>query len=257
MLFTGIFEVKIMRLGQLARKLALRPTEIVEFLAKKSIHIEEGSNTRMEDDHVSLIMKQFAPERMEEMTAELAAEKEKPAPEMPTRVEQPVAEPMNAALPLPTEAVNEQPIELIKAPKIELTGLKVLGKIELPEPKKKEIQVSKEEDQTEKAQAPEERPQPERRRPIQPRKERTNVQPRINPIALQRERAALEAEKKRKAQAEREKEKRTQNYLKKIKTPAPTKSVSLVKEQVEVMVQEEKRTPPKTWFGRFMRWMNT
>ena len=249
-----------MRLAQLARKLSLRPTVIVEFLAKNRIQIEEGSNTRIEDEHVILIMKQFAPERAAEMSAELAAEKEMPSVEVPVLSEQSVVEEEQNSTELirQPEPDVEQPIELIKAPKIELTGLKVLGKIELPEPKKKEPQPAKaEEQQPDKEQAPEAPPRPERRKPVQPRKERTNVQPRTNPIALQREREALEAEKKRRAQAEREKEKRTQNYLKKVKTPAPTKSARLVKEEVEVMVQEIKREVPKTWFGRFIRWMNT
>jgi hypothetical protein len=249
-----------MRLGQLARKLALRPAEIIGFLAKNSIQIEEGSNTRIEDDHVSLIMNYFAPERMAEMTAELAAEKNSSIPEIEVGPE-PVKEvkvediqPLIADVP----SVNpESVVELIKAPKVELSGLKVLGKIELPEPKKKEPQQIESITTDDTVVPIEEQKKPESRKPFVPRKERSEQRPVKNPIALQREREALEAEKKRRANAEREKEKRTQNYLKKIKTPAPTKSVSLVKEQVEVMVQEEKRTPPKTWFGRFMRWMNT
>lgn len=248
-----------MRLGQLARKLALRPTEIVGFLAKNSIQIEDGSNTRIEDDHVPLIMNHFAPERMAEMTAELAAEKNPsiveievgPEPEKEIKVED-IQPPMADG-----SSANPEPVvELIKAPKVELSGLKVLGKIELPEPKKKEHQQT-ESVATDNVVPKEEQKRLEPRKPFVPRKERSEQRPAKNPIALQREREALEAEKKRRANAEREKEKRTQNYLKKIKTPAPTKSVSLVKEQVEVMVQEEKRTPPKTWFGRFMRWMNT
>src|SRR5260221_11505809 len=49
-----------MRLGQLARKLAIRPSAIIEFLAAKNISLEESSNTRLEDDQVILIMNQFA-----------------------------------------------------------------------------------------------------------------------------------------------------------------------------------------------------
>ncbi len=249
-----------MRLGQLARKLALRPAEVVGFLAKNSIQIEEGSNTRIEDDHVSLIMRHFAPERMAEMTAELAAEKNTPVAEA-ISIPQPVNEEvkvegiqsMIADIPL----ANQEPVkELIKAPKVELSGLKVLGKIELPEPKKKEPLLV-ESGATEDNPIPSEEPKKqEPRKSFTPRRERSEPRPLKNPIALQREREAMEAEKKRRANAEREKEKRTQNYLKKVKTPTPTKALKIMNDQVEEIV-EEKVEAPKTWLGKFIRWMNT
>ena len=65
-----------MRLGQLARKLALRPAEIVEFLAINHIQVDEGSNTKLEDDHVTLIMTQFAPSLAEDVAKALLVEKE-------------------------------------------------------------------------------------------------------------------------------------------------------------------------------------
>ncbi len=254
-----IGEEKNMRLGQLARKLALRPAEIVGFLAKNSIQIEDGSNTRIEDDHVSLIMNRFAPDRMAEMTAELAAEKNptiaeevaKPEPVNEVKLEN--VQSLIADIPLD----NPEPvIELIKAPKVELSGLKVLGKIELPEPKKKEPQ-SVEFVATEDNAAPlEEQKKPEPRRPVTPRRERNEQRPLKNPIALQREREAMETEKKRRANAEREKEKRTQNYLKKVKAPTPTKALRIMNDRVEEIV-EKKVEAPKTWLGKFMRWMNT
>jgi type IV secretory pathway VirJ component len=248
-----------MRLGQLARKLALRPAEIVGFLAKNGIQIEEGSNTRIEDDHVSLIMNHFAPERMAEMTAELAAEKIPLIPEVEVGSEPvkeiKVEEIQSRMADVPS--VNPEPVvELIKAPKVELSGLKVLGKIELPESKKKEPQQV-ESITTEDTVVPlEEQKKPEPRKPFVPRKERSEQRPVKNPIALQREREATEAEKKRRANAEREKEKRTQNYLKKVKPAAPTKALKIMNDRVEEIV-EEKVEPPKTWLGKFMRWMNT
>ena len=258
-----------MRLAQLARKLAIRPTEIVEFLTEHNIQIENESNTRLADDHVAMIMQKFAPARAAEVAAELVREKESELEvntlrEATITNESPIPEETNLAEPISTE--NEpQPekIEVIKAPKVELSGLKVLGKIELPEPKKKETQPPAEEvagDQPQKEEsAAQTSPDPERRkqenrRPY-PNKRESGDRPKINPIALQREREALEAEKRRRAQAEQEKEKRTQHYLKKMKVVAPTKSAKLIKEEVEEM------TPlapvPKTWWGKFMRWLNT
>jgi hypothetical protein len=217
-----------------------------------------------------MIMQKFAPARAAEVTAELVIEKEAerkvnlteaPAMEVPSPIEQEIRiwEPTSSE----SEFQAEQP-EVIKAPKVELSGLKVLGKIELPEPKKKETQPQTEEateDQAQKQEAPvestppyKEKRKPENRKPY-PNKRESNDRPKINPIALHREREALEAEKRRRAQAEQEKEKRTQHYLKKVKVVAPTKSARLIKEEVEEM------TPlapiPKTWWGKFMKWLNT
>lgn len=251
-----------MRLAQLARKLAIRPTEIVEFLTEHNLQIEDGSNTRLEDDHVNLIMQKFAPSRAAEVAAELATEKE-------TIIETPVIKETADIITLPTSAesnlalttsANESTadkIEVIKAPKVELSGLKVVGKIELPEPKKKEPQP--ESDQPLKVETTpietEKKPRQENRKPHPGRKETNDQHLRKNPIAQQRERDALEVEKRRRAKMESEKEKRTQHYLNKVKVATPTKSVKLMKEEVEEMVALA--PVPKTWWGRFMKWLNT
>lgn len=250
-----------MRLAQLARKLAIRPTEIVEFLTEHNLQIEDGSNTRLEDDHVNLIMQKFAPSRAAEVAAELATEKETiietpVIKETADIITLPISEESNLALTTSANESTADKIEVIKAPKVELSGLKVVGKIELPEPKKKETQP--ESDQPLKVEPTpietEKRPRQENRKPHPGRKE-TNDQFRKNPIAQQRERDALEAEKRRRAKVESEKEKRTQHYLNKVKVAAPTKSVRLMKEEVEEMVALA--PVPKTWWGRFMKWLNT
>jgi hypothetical protein len=260
-----------MRLAQLARKLAIRPTEIVEFLTERNIQIDNESNTRLEDDHVALIMQKFAPARAAEVAAELVREKESEleviaSAETSITSEAISSEEMNRVENISNE--NEpQPekIELIKAPKVELSGLKVLGKIELPEPKKKETQTQPEEivgDQPPKEETVvqaspryQEKRKQENRKPYPNKRESSDRPKATNPIALQREREALEAEKRRRAQAEEEKEKRTQHYLKKVKVVAPTKSAKLIKEEVEEMTLLA--PVPKTWWGRFMRWLNT
>ena len=62
---------------------------------------------------------------------------------------------------------------------------------------------------------------------------------------------------KRKEKVEREKEKRKQNYYKKVKMSPPTKAVKMVEEETMQMSAEELAEPPKTWFGRFLRWLTT
>ena len=58
-----------MRLGQLARKLSVRPSQIVDLLAKSQQYFDEGSNAKLNDDLVKHIVLHFAPERLGEFMA--------------------------------------------------------------------------------------------------------------------------------------------------------------------------------------------
>ncbi len=245
-----------MRLGQLARKLAVRPSQIVVFLSTKQIYLEEGSNARLEDTHVSTIVNYFAPERLNEIL-KISIEAAAPIVESSAVVEVVEVKELIEQTPVPELAINfeEEKIEVIKAPKVELTGLKVLGKIDLPEPKKKEtIELDKPDGE----QATEEkvRPRPSTKRSnTNSRDRQPSEKPWKNPIALQREREAREADEKRRESLEREKEKRRQHYLGKVKTGQPTKATRLYDEQAEE-APVIKSAPPKTLWGKFMKWLN-
>ena len=254
-----------MRLGQLARKLALRPTDIVEFMAENNIRIPEGANARLENDHVNLIMKRFVPGWTETSEVESEPEEEVILPEADS-------EPLNSdqlnteeqtsptAEPVQEQELTEESSEVIRAPKIELSGLKVLGKIDLPEQKKKE-DLPKEEGTVPESATPEEdkpeggkRERREYRRTFDVNKKR-HQRSEKNPIALQREREAKEAQKQRMEKVALEKEKRTQKYLQNYKPSAPTKATRLVKEDVVEMTQQDLVEPPKTIFGKILRWL--
>jgi hypothetical protein len=264
-----------MRLGQLARKLSLRPNEIVEFLAANNIQTGDGSNARIADEHAMLVIKHLAP-GMENLL------KEEDEPEIagsaPEALKQPEIiediEPIkieNHTVEAVVEAQAEEIIDksdqafdeesmIIKAPKVELPGLKVIGKIDLPDPKKKETPTEKEtpfeaetpsSDNTTTTELPK-RNQREDRRPYQKR-ERNELRPKKNPIALQRERESQEAEKKKRAEAEQAKEKRTNNYLKKVKPAPPTRAAKLMNEEY-VEMHHNVEPKPTSWFGRLVRW---
>jgi hypothetical protein len=252
-----------MRLGQLARKLSLRPSEITEFLAARNISIEEGSNTKIDDDHASLIIQHFAPAMQNTVDPDVSAQEELvaiiPGDSMSKETEILPEKELETELPgASTEAPDEKP-EVIKAPKVELSGLKVLGKIELPDPKRKSLETELEENVEggpAKVEEPAKREVSERKSTT-PRKETRGQKSSKNPIAFEREREALEARKKREAEAERQKERRTQNYLKKVKTAQPTKATKIVTEETEQMSTAELEEPPKTWWGRLVRWLTT
>jgi len=263
-----------MRLGQLSRKLAIRSSEIVAFLATRNIQIEDGTNTRIEEEHEHLVIQHFAPELLmpqssPEPVATPVLEMQSTPPDEPvTVVESIVEETPETSMepPVEIEVVKMSEIDkvdVIKAPKVELKGLKVIGKIELPEPKKKEPPVENSEmpvgvDSLQQPPKEVEKKEIERKRPYREDRKKYTERPKRNPIAAQREREAREAEERRKAEAIQLKEKRTQYYNTRVKPPAPTKAARLINEEVVRMEDvEHVKAEPKTWWGRFVRWMTT
>jgi hypothetical protein len=248
-----------MRLGQLARKLNLSPTDLINYLASNGIEAVEGPNTRLNDDQISLVAKQFNPDGKIEIAPTVV---EEIAPAAPAPVVEEIA--VNVKLEIPTEepivadeVSTEEPdqlekSEVIKAPKVELAGLKVLGKIELPEPKKKEPIAATEENPEAEPVKSERASHPERRKNFN-RPERRNNSSGKNPIALQREREANEAERKKQEQLRIEKERRTQYYMQRVKSSGPTKPARIIDEPVDEIKSERTKTPT-TWLGRFWRW---
>lgn len=124
-----------MRLLQLALKLGIAQHEIITFLQEKGITIPENGNTKVEDEHVKLIAAHFG---MPKQQTEPEENAESPVVETVHDVEkkQEAAEAEHTSD--VAETVSETaPVEVIRAKKIKLEGIKVLGKIDLPEPVKK------------------------------------------------------------------------------------------------------------------------
>ena len=143
-----------MRLGQLARKLEVNPGRLMEVLKELSIDTDRGLNTPLDDQKVTRIKEKLReePEPMEvkELVEELPVEaspevSENEGSEEIVMVEDPEGEKEEELEKneIPEELKPE--VELIKAPKVQLPGLKVVGKINLPEPPKKEENEKKSE----------------------------------------------------------------------------------------------------------------
>ena len=240
----------------MARRLELRPAQIVEFLALRGIQMDESVNARLENNHVNVVLSHFDPGNEKTGSGEPVENKEPDileveVPAHTVLVTAELKEEKNPEVEVPTE---RKTVEVIKAPKVELSGLKVLGKIDLPETKKKEEQL---ESPAELPQEVAEIKQQQRVRNTDRKGQRPEQRTRKNPIALQREREALEAQKKREEQAEREKERRTRNYHKRVKMSPPTKAVRLVEEPVMQMSAQELEETPRSWLGRFIKWLTT
>jgi hypothetical protein len=240
-----------MRLAQLARKLSVRPSEIVDLLSKDQIFFEDGSNAKLNDDLVKRVVLYFAPERISEIMLVQTNEAIEPnesieqepqieiTPESPIELKtEPIAEVLNPI------TVPDLP-ETIRVQKVELAGLKVLGKIDLPQPRSKEENKDEAKD-TDEFKAKRER------REKQPRRERQWR----NPVALQREAEARELEERKLEALKQEKERKHLHYLNRVKNNKPPKAARIYVESAPMptKVAEQK---PRTWIGKFLRWLNT
>jgi hypothetical protein len=232
-----------MRLGQLARKLGVRPNQIVEFLGTQNIDIDNGTNTRMLPEHITHVVQHFSPDSLvldtgDDLVMDTTA-----------KVENIDEDPEAPAPELQKENVTDEPTyqkgEVIKAPKVELSGLKVLGKIDLPEVPRKEVDATQEDPEPAKDVKKQRTPKEFKRRASK------------NPIALQRELEAHEAMKRREEEHRLRKEVRTQNYLKKVKAPQPTKAARIFNEETQQMSASDLQESPKSLWGKFIKWLTT
>ena len=227
-----------MRLGQLARHIAISPSEILDFLQSRGFACEVGTNARLSEEQIRTVLQKFSPERIGEVVT-LVAEEDKP--ETDDTNSQTLGDSGVDAVPSPESA------ETIRAPKIELQGLKVVGKIELPEPRKKQADRAPEppvghQEKSKSYKGREQRPQ------------RTW----INPLEKQRMREAREAEERKRKLAEQRKEVRTAAYLsrqEKIKANSRAKQKANSKIEEAIREVRVKKPKPSSFFGRLWHWL--
>ena len=242
----------------------MKPSEITEFLATHHIQIESNSNAKVIDEHVELVLAHFAPEMNVDNAnpSTQPGEKETHAVETDAEAFSEKEEEIETPDDVGTPDDEIETHEVIKPIKVELPGLKVVGKIDLPEPKKKEENLPEDnEGQSVKGEnndSPEQSAtrssRSDNRRTGRPKRE-NDRRPRKNPIALQREREEREALRKKLEKQEKEKELRTKRYLKKVSAKAsPPKPIQKMKNDEEYETYSEEATKPKSLFGKILNW---
>jgi len=275
-----------MRLGQLARELKIKPSEIVKFLKEEAkVEIENGPNTRLEDEHVSLVTGKFVPVVIEEVKKETDKKEEKPvekkveihSPKKPVAKESRISD-KEEVFPDPKTIAVDPNAELIKARKPNFQEFKVVDKIDLPETNEKTVievdgvMLSPEEVEQREAKEKEEREaaieaERERKAEIKAEKDKERAlaeEKRLEKLAVDKERKRKreeEAEKKRKAAiAKKIKAERTAFY----KTHHASKVQKSVKKSkkkavVEEVAAKQKGAPekPKTGLAKLWQWFNT
>ncbi len=152
-------EEKMMRLGQIARKLNVGTATIVESMAKRGFEVENNPNSKISMEQVGILEKEFKSsaldkeeashlsigKRHEPISLEPETPKQEKAPEptpAPVHKEEPkpaastpTPEPTPAPIPTPSAEPESEKVQT-EAPKLE--GIKILGKIDLdkkPAPK--------------------------------------------------------------------------------------------------------------------------
>ena len=249
-----------MRLIQLARLLQISPSQLEDFLKHRKA-VFSGAHSRLADEDITAAVIHFAPEKLREVMASKDTDEEvEPSPvgERPEHsddsssvVDASVAGPSSSFGDVPSADSADSGVEVIRAPKVELPGLRVVGKIELPEPVKRE---SKEPSPEENNRPIRTTRQPADRRQRQPHRKENQR----NPIQEKREREQREAEERRKEEIRQAKERRTLAYARQ-QAQREQKSVtskSKQKQQTESSARPAKPTQrPEGWLGRFWRWL--
>ncbi len=144
-------------------------------------------------------------------------------------------------------------IKLIKAPKKELSGLKVVGKVDLPAPKEKKEKHSE---------VITEKDLKEYRNPRKKRQPLSEEEKEKRRLKAKRKKEAYEArqEKRRKEREEQErKARKEEHYKQKLEQAKAIQQKRRPKLETPVApeLNEKTRPEPKTLLGKFWRWMNT
>lgn len=145
-------------------------------------------------------------------------------------------------------------IKLIKAPKRELSGLKVLGKVDLPEPKKKPEPEEKSSERTENKRRKNQRPQLS-----EEEKEKRRLKAKRKKEAFE----ARQAKREKEQEAKKEKARRAAHYqqqLEQQKTASKKRKLE-TKQKLEAAQHKPEVRPeepkPKTMLGKLWKWLNT
>ena len=141
-------EEKMMRLGQIARKLNVGTATIVESMAKKGFEVENNPNSKISMEQVAMLEKEFKSSALDKEEAShlsigkrhepISLEPETPKQE---KAPEPTPAPVHKEEPKPAESTPVPPVAAAPAPQPEpekvapeapkLEGIKILGKIDL------------------------------------------------------------------------------------------------------------------------------
>ncbi|MFT6053404.1 MAG: hypothetical protein ACJAS3_000072 [Roseivirga sp.] len=254
-----------MRLRQLARKLEVNPNRLLEILHENGHTVENDPNVKLSDEHEELINNTIAPRKkstpivvdvvreyvvQEKVVREDVVLAEEialtPSPEkkiVPKKIK--LEEPKNEKVEAPNVYSLEKEmeektkdVELIKAPKLKLDGLKVIGMIELPKPKLVKAEKAPEE-------LPEQKSKTTRVSATADRKREPVRKPRPSPLELERRRNEKESRLKREAEEKHLKELKEQHYKENVLAKQKAQAAKKKKKATKVIETPKVSSTPK------------
>eukprot|EP00746_Dinoflagellata_sp_MGD_P012208 gnl/MRDRNA2_/MRDRNA2_125908_c0_seq1.p1 gnl/MRDRNA2_/MRDRNA2_125908_c0~~gnl/MRDRNA2_/MRDRNA2_125908_c0_seq1.p1 ORF type:complete len:276 (+),score=70.03 gnl/MRDRNA2_/MRDRNA2_125908_c0_seq1:40-867(+) len=275
-----------MRLGQLARKLDIKPTEIVNFLKEQhSIELELNPNAKLEDEHVELVNRQYSveeaevPTHLDPVQSKEEEEENTNVKEEPDGSGEDTSEAEHALKSAEDIAVpqNLDEVEHIETNKPEpLPGLKVIDKIDLPPPPPPEMievdGVMMEKSEYRKKKAEEKKRKQGERKPkdiTRSKSKRTNKDEVSSGYTVEDERKKQEKallkrlEKKKKLEEQKRKEFYQHKHAVKQSSPKKKKAIRKEKEIEEEQLKEEltarqaEEHAKLTTLQKIWKWFNT
>ena len=262
-----------MRLAQLARKFDIPKKDILDFLSSKGVSIESHGNTKVDEEHIKLVEQKYGNRLPKEgvIEGQVDTKKEKKNEREDTSISSskaPVVEEEPKETPIDEEEspadskefteenTQEKPIEVIRPKKVKLQGIKVVGKIDLPEPPKKQEEKDSTEPVSEEKIAPKKQThkkinrKPKDRKTKKPRRELSYEEKQ-----KREERDRLRAERKKKKEL---KEKKRKYYEKKVKAQKPSVSKKIKKKEKEMPAKKRQKqvVKHKNPLKRFWAWLN-
>jgi hypothetical protein len=186
-----------------------------------------------------------------ELKEDVEAEKVEQQEELPSEIKEEKKKSFKTVGELLEHQEDDSDSEMvIKAPKMELKGLNVVGKIDLPEPKPKSVPEQKEEVK--------EKSKKTYSKPKQQRAPRRNKKPELSPAEIRKREEQKEARKRERIEKEKKK-KREQFYKEKVLKPKQIEQKTKPKKKKKVAEEVERiqKPKPKTLLGKFWRWLNT
>ncbi|WKV12611.1 hypothetical protein [Marivirga harenae] len=247
------------KLDENAVKLLYRHFEIEEEEAENeviaevedTIRTEEKDEVDEKEDKIAEPADSEPEEEVSEKNAEKSSVEIQNIEEVPAEIQKEKKKAFKTVGELLEDQAEHSDEELIiKAPKVELKGLNVIGKIDLPEPKRKA--------QTEQSEETQDRKKKSFSQPSRQRKPRRNQKRELSPAEIRKKEEQKDARKRERIEREK-KRKREQFYKEKVLKPKQLeqKTKPTRKKKVTEQTREVQKPQPKTILGKLWRWLNT
>lgn len=248
-----------MRLAQLARKIQVKPSELINFILNQFDHkINSTPNTVIPKEYLGAIVEHFVLKKETNDTTHKVIEKTVAEVEQCTVTEPESTEKVEIEETESTEETEETILNIedgvIRAPKVKIEGVTVVGKIELPT--KPEVQEEEKEEAKETVEKSE-KPKPTRI-PRTPQKTKNGRKSELNyEEEKQKERQAYKEELRRKKElAKKKKRAHYEAMVKEKGTKLPKKKKPTKAQQLQTEIEKKKENRPTSLWGRFIYWLN-